>query len=747
MSMSAPTPSLTIPGPQGPISYVRDAQGYPSITARDFAEGAFARGYLHAQDRLIQVQLGLAFAAGRALSILGDVPLARAIDRSAHLHGLYSGLEAQAEKLSPEARSMVDAYCQGFNRGVDDRGWPLILRLIGLRRQPYRPIDMLALFRMLCWFGLSSLQEWPEAVLAQLCAKRARADLFDLLLGDALQPGELAQIPELQWPLEHDPFAEPLVGAAFGGSNGIVVDRAHSTTGGALMCADPHLEVGRIPPLLYASHTAFPDGSYLQGMEVPGLAWPSFGRTPHVGWTYTYAHVDVMDTYALRCRAGECFDGETWQRLTRREVEVAVRGKASERWVFFDAEIGTTFGPADAEGERVLPAIRWCGLRETAADFNALRRTLDARNVDELLAAQREIMGLSLFALMADAGGRVGWVLTGRMDERPEHAGGVLPRQPHGPPQPLGQDRRPYKLDPGEGYIASANERRDGPQGERWVPLPEPRYRHERLNELLRDQLGRAGRVGPKELSQFVHDAVDVGARRLLAVWAPLLPDEPRAARLIRWAAAQPGVGDEHYDNLALWEALHREVCRELIARRCDEHEANRLVDALNAVFLFHHHLDEALALARPQVVSRAELSDVLKKVWPKALITAASRDGRRPVTEPHLHMLFAGKLPGFLGFDEPAMPFVGGATTPAQCRVLTLIGQRAIFGSAARYICDLSKPGGWYSLPGGASERRFGPGYRRGIRDWAGGQYAPLGPVAPDDAGNPTPGSSTGAR
>ena len=58
--------------------------------------------------------------------------------------------------------------------------------------------------------------------------------------------------------------------------------------------------------------------------------------------------------------------------------------------------------------------------------------------------------------------------------------------------------------------------------------------------------------------------------------------------------------------------------------------------------------------------------------------------------------MLFAGKLPGILGFDEPAMPFVGGATTPAQCRVLTLIGQRAIFGSAAR-VCDLSKPGGYY--------------------------------------------------
>lgn len=728
--MSATENRSTILGPSGPIPYTRDAQGYPTIEARDFAEGAFARGYLHATDRLIQVRLSLAFAAGQALSILGDVPLARAIDRSAHLHALCAGLDEQVERLSPDARSMVDAYCAGFNAGTKARGWPFILRLIGIKPVDYRPQDMLALFRMLCWFGLSSLQEWPEAVLAQLVAKGAKPALFDLLLGDAMQPGELSALPSLTWPDEHDPFAKPVVGAAFGGSNAIVVSKARSQTGGALLCADPHLEVGRIPPLLYASHTVFPDGNYLQGMEVPGLAWPSFGRTPRVGWTYTYAHVDVMDTYALRCRRGECFDGETWQKLSRREVEVRVRGKPSERWVFFDAEIGTTFGPADGDGEVTLPAIRWCGLRDTAGDFNALRRTLDAQNIDELLQAQKKILGLSLFALMADADGRVGWVLTGRMDERPDHAGGVLPRAPHGVPVPVADDARPRSLDPQEGFIVSANERKDGPLGERWVPLPEPRYRHERLSELVRGQIDRAGRISPEDLSRFVHDAVDAGARRLVPIWAPHLPKDPRAERLVRWAAAQPGQGSEHYDNLALFEALHRAVCRELIAHRSDADEANRLVDALNAVFLFHHHLDEALALQRRQQVSEEELAAALNRAWPSALAALTHRDARRPITEPHLHMLFAGKLPGFLGFDEPAMPFVGGATTPAQCRVLTLIGQRAIFGSAARYICDLSQPGGWYSLPGGASERRFGPGYRRGIADWAQGQYAPLGPA-----------------
>jgi acyl-homoserine lactone acylase PvdQ len=43
----------TLPGPRGPITYDRDSLGYPRIRARDADEAAFARGFLHATDRLV----------------------------------------------------------------------------------------------------------------------------------------------------------------------------------------------------------------------------------------------------------------------------------------------------------------------------------------------------------------------------------------------------------------------------------------------------------------------------------------------------------------------------------------------------------------------------------------------------------------------------------------------------------------------------------------------------------------------
>ncbi len=72
----------TLPGPAGAIAFERDAWGYPSVRARDLAEGTFALGYLHARDRLVQITLTGLAARGELMSVLGDIPIARLIDHS-----------------------------------------------------------------------------------------------------------------------------------------------------------------------------------------------------------------------------------------------------------------------------------------------------------------------------------------------------------------------------------------------------------------------------------------------------------------------------------------------------------------------------------------------------------------------------------------------------------------------------------------------------------------------------------------
>ena len=65
-----------------------------------------------------------------------------------------------------------------------------------------------------------------------------------------------------------------------------------------------HMQSGRFPPVLYAAHIEYPDGDYYQGVGVPGLAFLAAGRTPSVGWSYTYGHADNIDILVEKCEQG-----------------------------------------------------------------------------------------------------------------------------------------------------------------------------------------------------------------------------------------------------------------------------------------------------------------------------------------------------------------------------------------------------------------------------------------------------------
>jgi hypothetical protein len=72
---------------------------------------------------------------------------------------------------------------------------------------------------------------------------------------------------------------------------------------------------------------------------------------------------------------------------------------------------------------------------------------------------------------------------------------------------------------------------------------------------------------------------------------------------------------------------------------------------------------------------------------------------------------------------------FPGAPCAPFQTRSFRFEDEALVFGPAFHYVTDMSRRGGWYHLPGGASERRTGPGYAKGIDLWAEGRFLPLGP------------------
>ena len=115
-------------------------------------------------------------------------------------------------------------------------------------------------------------------------------------------------------------------------------------------------------------------------------------------------------------------------------------------------------------------------------------------------------------------------------------------------------------------------------------------------------------------------------------------------------------------------------------------------------------------------------------RAWPRALERVRSPTWRIPLKFPFVNEYFRGKLPRALGFDTQTVEPPGGPTVPFQCRQVAFAGMNLYFAPAFHLVLDMNRPGAWFHLPGGASERRFGAGYGQGVREWLTGRFFPLG-------------------
>ena len=91
---------LAVPGLKAEIRIERDADGVPLIIAQDDEDAAFGLGFVHAQDRLFQMELQRRYGAGRLAEIFGTEALVT--DRQMRVLGLYRAAEPHRHQLAPD---------------------------------------------------------------------------------------------------------------------------------------------------------------------------------------------------------------------------------------------------------------------------------------------------------------------------------------------------------------------------------------------------------------------------------------------------------------------------------------------------------------------------------------------------------------------------------------------------------------------------------------------------------------------
>jgi penicillin amidase len=531
---------LRVSGVLAPLEVLRDARGIPHVDAASEADAFFGLGFVHAQDRLAQMQWLMRLAEGRGSEWVGAEGLEA--DRWARTLDLVGLAESDLEGADTTTRALLEAYARGVNARIEriregQVAPPLALRRGGevLAIEDWRPVDSLAV-----------LKAWAWAMSGSVEASLVLDDLLARLGGEAARPffpkssrggGERTPEGRVTAALWRDPLRRALgLEGRSAGSSAWVLGGAHSRSGLPLLAADAHLEP-TTPALLYVAHLRAPQLD-VAGATLPGV--PAFwtGHNRRVAWASTHARAAVVDLYAETLHPdGEPLyhDGQGWTPLEQHSEVIAVRGAA-------DAVLEvrrTRHGPL-LDGLLPQPrdplALAWAGQRGLGAQtLAALRGMARAGDAGELLAAMAGVGEPPLAFVYADTAGAGGLQVAGWIPRR-TLATDLVPV----PGRARWYDwdgRIPFarlpreRLQDGRGWVVAAdNSLAQGEGKDRGEWLWRSGERAGRIESRLRDAVAR----GPVALRDMVQIQVDV--------W------EPRARALVDAAlrlAGNEGLGAE----------------------------------------------------------------------------------------------------------------------------------------------------------------------------------------------------------
>jgi penicillin amidase len=287
---------IMLSGPKAEIRVERDADGVPQIIAQDDEDLAFGLGFVHAQERLFQMELQRRYGAGRLAEIFG--PQAVAVDRQMRVLGLYRAAEAAIPFLSLEMNRALDAYAAGVNASMATRrgALPPEFLLLGFAPEPWRPADSLVWGKLMAvQLGGNYRGELLRARLARSISAADLAFLYPEYPKNA--PTTLAEMLPIYRRLALDALYEalpPIVGPNYA-SNNWVVDGKHSASGKPLLANDPHLAFSA-PGFWYLARLKTPRHE-IAGGTVAGVPLVVIGHNERIAWGFTTTTADVEDLF------------------------------------------------------------------------------------------------------------------------------------------------------------------------------------------------------------------------------------------------------------------------------------------------------------------------------------------------------------------------------------------------------------------------------------------------------------------
>jgi penicillin amidase len=481
-SLSVEHPSqqeFTVPGLFNDVRVERDTNGIPHIYAQYELDLFFALGYVHAQDRLFQMDLQRRLPSGRLSELVGKDALES--DTFYRTLGMHRSAEKVYTQMSQWAKDILDSYCDGVNFYIQNTdSYPIEYTLLQCEPEPWTPIDSIVFGKMMGWELSGNFFDLEVQTLQEAFGPETVEQLFP-----SQQPLEIPIIPGLSEACRQIiTWSNRRITIPFDlGSNNWAVSSTKSETGRAMLCNDPHLAT-TIPSIWYQAHLEGPTYN-VSGVTFPGAPCIVIGKNQYIAWGLTNTGADVIDFFVetLSDDGTQYLYQNTWYDLEIVQETITIQGEEPQT---IDVKI-TRHGPIiERDGKQF--AVCWTGLEPTF-EFEALLIINKAKTYREFKE------GLNLFSVpaqnfvYADIHGNIAIHPNGKFPIRKKGTGSIPVDGASGLydwEQYIPFNELPSSLNPDQGFLVSANQipvSHDYPYylGFLWAD----RYRAERINTLL----------------------------------------------------------------------------------------------------------------------------------------------------------------------------------------------------------------------------------------------------------------------
>jgi len=566
---------ITVPGLAAQVEVLRDRQGIPHIFAASERDAQFALGFVHAQDRLWQMEMNRRIASGRMAEALGRAALDT--DRFLRTIGIRRAAQANVRHVDAESRALLEAYAAGVNAFLDTNPvLPIEFWIFGLtgdkRPERWSAVDSVAWGKMMAWdLGGNWRSELLRLQMARRLPTSAIQAFYPPYPGDA--PIELPDLRELYGELEKEP---PQISATFspgGASNSWALAGSRTASGKPLLANDPHLGL-TAPNVWYFAHLHAP-GINAIGATLPGVPGIVLGRNERIAWAATNTGPDVQDLYLERLDAsGRYLAPQGPLPFTLLRETIKVKGGQDEVINVRISRHGPVISDVVAHALDAMPrghalAFAWTALAEDDVSVQALFKLPRSGNWQQFVEALRDFHVPQQNLSYADVDGNIGFIAPGRIPVRTaeNRLKGLAPAP--------GWDARydwagfvpfeelPRAFNPAAGRIVTANQK-IVPPGYRHHITAEwfAPYRAQRIEQLL-DAQAKQDRAGAARMQM---DVVSLAARELLPRMIAIQGATAEAGDALKWLAAWDGTMAADQAEPLIFVAWWRELSRALYA-------------------------------------------------------------------------------------------------------------------------------------------------------------------------------------